>query len=66
MGDLEKHGSLRSKKVLVTGAGGFVGSHLTETLMGTGYHVRAMVHHNFQNRWRWLEEILGDVIDHLC
>ncbi|HUT71564.1 MAG TPA: NAD-dependent epimerase/dehydratase family protein [Desulfatiglandales bacterium] len=42
MGDLEKYGSLRSKKVLVTGAGGFVGSHLSETLMAGGYHVPAL------------------------
>lgn len=50
--------------ILVTGAGGFIGSHLTEALIGKGYYVRAMVHYNFQNSWGWLEEVLGDRIEH--
>jgi NAD dependent epimerase/dehydratase len=49
-----------SPSVLVTGAGGFIGSHLTEALLGVGYKVRAMVHYNFQNNWGWLEEVVGD------
>lgn len=42
--------------VLVTGAGGFIGSHLTEALLGLGCDVRAMVHYNSRNDWGWLEE----------
>src|SRR5437763_1116405 len=38
--------SLSGRKVLVTGAGGFIGSHLTEALIGAGADVTAMVHYN--------------------
>jgi NAD dependent epimerase/dehydratase len=43
------------QKVLVTGAGGFIGSHLTETLIRKGYDVRAFVHYNSFNSWGWLD-----------
>ncbi|MFB3885564.1 MAG: GDP-mannose 4,6-dehydratase [Thermodesulfobacteriota bacterium] len=46
--------------ILVTGAAGFIGSHLTEVLLSQGNRVRAMVHYNFRNNWGWLEDILGD------
>lgn len=45
-------------KILVTGAGGFIGSHLTEALLKKGHYVRAMVHYNFRNDWGWVEEVL--------
>ena len=43
------------KKVLVTGADGFIGSHLTETLLEAGYDVKAFVYYNSFNRWGWLD-----------
>jgi NAD dependent epimerase/dehydratase len=64
------------KKVLVTGADGFIGSHLTEMLVAQGYHVKALSQYNSFNDWGWLEyvncrndiEILcGDIRDaHYC
>mgnify|MGYP000894050947 CR=1 len=44
------------KKVLVTGAGGFIGSHLAERLVEMGADVRAMVHYNALGSWGWLDE----------
>lgn len=44
------------KNLLVTGADGFIGSHLTETLVWAGYNVRAFVHYNSINSWGWLDE----------
>lgn len=45
------------KKVLVTGADGFIGSHLTEMLVGEGYQVKALALYNSFNDWGWLETI---------
>lgn len=59
-------------KVLVTGAGGFIGSHLCEALVSRGYSVKAFVRYNSQNLWGWLEDspikddievIAGDIRD---
>jgi NAD dependent epimerase/dehydratase len=47
---------LKGKKILVTGADGFIGSHLTETLVRRGYNVRAFVYYNSFNSWGWLDE----------
>lgn len=53
------------KKVLVTGADGFIGSHLTEFLLEKGYEVRAFTYYNSFNTWGWLdslpEKILNEV-----
>ncbi len=43
-------------KVLVTGADGFIGSHLTEELVRLGYQVRAFVYYNSFNSWGWLDQ----------
>jgi NAD dependent epimerase/dehydratase len=48
---------LSNKKVLVTGADGFIGSHLTEMLVNHGAHVRAVSFYNSFNHWGWLEDI---------
>jgi NAD dependent epimerase/dehydratase len=48
-------------KVLVTGADGFIGSHLTEALTRLGYQVRAFVQYNSFNSWGWLDECDRDV-----
>jgi len=45
------------KKVLVTGADGFIGSHLTEMLDAKGYEVKALSHYNSFNSWGWLDNI---------
>lgn len=49
------------KKVLVTGADGFIGSHLTEALVIAGYDVRAFVLYNSFNSWGWLDHCLPEV-----
>lgn len=46
---------LKNKKVLVTGADGFIGSHLTEELLRRGINVRAFVYYNSFNSWGWLD-----------
>ncbi|MEY8515832.1 NAD-dependent 4,6-dehydratase LegB [Lachnospiraceae bacterium 29-84] len=45
------------KKVLVTGADGFIGSHLTELLLEQGYEVRAFAYYNSFNTWGWLDSL---------
>ena len=52
-----------SRNALVTGADGFIGSHLTELLVARGYRVRALAQYNSFNNWGWLEQLpcLGDV-----
>ena len=59
-------------KILVTGAAGFLGSHLTEKLVENGYDVRVLVHYDSNNNWGWLENskykkdiefVVGDIRD---
>ncbi len=45
------------KKVLVTGADGFIGSHLAESLLEKGYDVRAFVYYNSFGNWGWLDTL---------
>jgi NAD dependent epimerase/dehydratase len=67
--------SWNKKRVVVTGAGGFIGSHLTERLVEEGAAVRALVHYNALGRWGWLDRspyakqieiISGDITDRDC
>lgn len=51
-----------SGKVLVTGADGFIGSHLVETLVRDGYDVRAFVYYNSFNSWGWLDRAAPEVM----
>jgi NAD dependent epimerase/dehydratase len=57
--------SLLNKKILVTGADGFIGSHLTEELVRRGYPVRAFVCYNSFNSWGWLDAADKHVRDSL-
>lgn len=52
-------------KVLVTGADGFIGSHLVEELVKNGYDVRAFVCYNSFGTWGWLEDLEDDVMSHV-
>ena len=51
-----------TQQVLVTGAGGFIGSHLVELLVREGYKVRAFVHYNSNNNWYNLERAPADIL----
>jgi NAD dependent epimerase/dehydratase len=48
-------------KVLITGADGFIGSHLTESLVREGYSVRAFVMYNSFNSWGWLDHASAEI-----
>ena len=56
-----------SPLVLVTGADGFIGSHLTEALLARGYRVRALAQYNSFNNWGWLEDVApSDRLEIVC
>lgn len=54
------------KNVLVTGADGFIGSHLTELLLESGYNVRALSQYNSFNNWGWLEDVKHPNLEIVC
>ena len=54
---------LRNKKILVTGADGFIGSHLVEQLIIEGADVRAFVFYNSFNSWGWLDSLNKETLD---
>ena len=53
--------NLAGKKILVTGADGFIGSHLVEHLVALGHDVRAFTYYNSFNSWGWLDEAPSEV-----
>ncbi|MEG1257321.1 NAD-dependent 4,6-dehydratase LegB [Clostridium sp.] len=55
--------NLKGKKVLVTGAEGFIGSHLTERLVELGADVTALVQYNSFNNWGWIDSFDKNVLD---
>ncbi len=68
---------MNSSKILVTGADGFIGSHLVEALVSAGHQVRAFCLYNSNGNWGWLDSlptdikveldiVLGDIRDPLC
>jgi NAD dependent epimerase/dehydratase len=56
---------LSQRRVLVTGAGGFIGSHLVEALVAEGATVRAFVHYNSRNDWGSLEQLPAAVLEEI-
>lgn len=56
---------MRNKKVLITGADGFIGSHLVEELLNEGAKVRAFVYYNSFNTWGWLDTLPKDKLDQI-
>lgn len=52
-------------KILVTGADGFIGSHLTEELVKKGHQVKAFVYYNSFNKWGWLDTLPRSILQEL-
>ena len=73
---MQRKHNISNSRVLVTGAEGFIGSHLTESLLDRGCNVKALAQYNSFNYWGWLEDIAenpklkivtGDIRDpHFC
>lgn len=53
------------RKVLVTGADGFIGSHLTEELVEKGYRVKAFAYYNSFNSWGWLDTLSKEILNEI-
>lgn len=55
----------KNKKVLITGADGFIGSHLAETFLDQGFRVKAFVFYNSNNSWGWLDTLASDKLEQI-
>ncbi len=55
--------NIRNKNVLITGAEGFIGSHLVEELFKQGCKIRAFVFYNFSNSWGWLDTLPKETLE---
>ncbi len=58
-------GNMMKEKILVTGAEGFIGSHLVESLIEEGYSVKAFVLYNSFNTWGWLDTFPADKLEQI-
>lgn len=56
---------LKASRVLVTGADGFIGSHLTERLVKEGCSVKAFIFYNSFNSWGWLDTLPKEIVDEI-
>ena len=62
---MKKYNLEEIMRALVTGADGFIGSHLVEELVEEGYKVRAFVYYNSFNSWGWLETLEKKILDNV-
>ena len=53
------------EKVLITGADGFIGSHLTERLLQEGYNVKAFIYYDSFNSWGWLDTFPKNILNEI-
>lgn len=56
---------LKNKRILVTGSGGFIGSHLTEELVRLGAEVSSLIHYNSEDRWGFIDDFPKEVKDQI-
>ena len=63
MRHLKVNMSEKTERVVVTGADGFIGSHLVEALVRKGDKVRALAQYNSFNSWGWLDTVPKDILD---
>lgn len=62
---LGKDELINMKRILVTGADGFIGSHLTEELIRQGYKLKTFIQYNSFNTWGWLDSFPKEILDEI-